>query len=305
MRSIITTVALVTLAAVTGASIAGSPAPVEPDAEDLDPSRVAALEYLETEVLLALGITPAGVADIGGYRQWVGIQSEALGDSRDLGSRQSPSLESLADLEPTLIVSSHWRHGNIAQRLTSIGPTLLYADLPQPEATDQYSRMQAIVRDLGQRLGRQAQAQQALTALDEQLASQRSRLRDSGADGAIVLAQHVQGSQRFRLFTDNSLAIRIARELGLSNGFEHAPQPHGFATVRLEDMLALPQDSHLLIVADRDDAAYQRLTDSRLWQSVPGVETERLIHLPTDTWFFGGPLSARRLADRITDGLLD
>lgn len=305
MRAIITTLALAAITTLSATAFAEPIAPVTPQSQEADTARVVALEYLETEILLALGITPAGVADIPGYRQWVGIQGERLTESRDLGSRKSPSLERLAALDPSLIVSSHWRHGTIAQRLTSIAPTLLYADLPEPGTSDQYSRMRAIVRDLGERLGREAEARAVLAGLDEQLASQRARLGDASAQVPVVLAQHIQGSQRFRLFTDNSLAVRVARELGLRNGFEHAPQPHGFATVRLEALLELPSDSQLLIVADRDDAAYQRLTDSRLWQSVPAVAKGRVIHLPTDTWFFGGPLSARRLADQLTGGLLN
>lgn len=40
-------------------------------AANIDPQRVVALEWLPAELLLALGVTPYGVADIPNYRLWV------------------------------------------------------------------------------------------------------------------------------------------------------------------------------------------------------------------------------------------
>lgn len=37
----------------------------------VDPKRIVALEWLPVELLLALGITPYGVADVPNYRLWV------------------------------------------------------------------------------------------------------------------------------------------------------------------------------------------------------------------------------------------
>jgi iron complex transport system substrate-binding protein len=95
----------------------------------------------------------------------------------------------------------------------------------------------------------------------------------------------------------------VAKRLGLENGFDHDPQPHGFATVRLRELLELPREARLLMVANREDAGYEEVMESPLWQAAPIVEAGRVIHLPTDTWFFGGPLSARRLADRVAEAL--
>lgn len=303
MRRAIIIIALAGMLLGAAAGAEESPAERAPNTNQLDASRVVALEYLETEILLALGITPAGAADIEGYRAWVGVLGDRLDGARDLGNRQSPNLERLAELDPSLIVSSHWRHGNLAQRLESIAPTLLYADLPEPQISDQYERMRAIVRDLGERVGRSDRADQVLGSLDEQLTAQRRKLDAGTSTKTIVVAQHVQGSQRFRLFTDNSLAIQVAERLNLNNGFNHAPEPFGFATVSLEGMLELPAQSHLLVVASRDDSAYQQLRESPLWRNVPPVSDGAVTTLRRDTWLFGGPLSAARIADRITDAL--
>ncbi len=50
-------------------------------AADVDPQRVVALEWLPAELLLALGVTPYGVADIPNYRLWVNeTRAARLGD---------------------------------------------------------------------------------------------------------------------------------------------------------------------------------------------------------------------------------
>ncbi|MDU7867788.1 MAG: Fe(3+)-hydroxamate ABC transporter substrate-binding protein FhuD, partial [Pantoea sp.] len=44
-----------------------------------DLSRIIALEWLPTELLLALGVTPYGVADLHNYNIWVGEPSLPAG----------------------------------------------------------------------------------------------------------------------------------------------------------------------------------------------------------------------------------
>ena len=59
-------------------------------AANIDPQRVVALEWLPAELLLALGVTPYGVADIPNYRLWV--NEPALPASViDVGLRPEPT----------------------------------------------------------------------------------------------------------------------------------------------------------------------------------------------------------------------
>ncbi len=70
-------------------------------AADVDPQRVVALEWLPAELLLALGVTPYGVADIPNYRLWV--NEPALPDSViDVGLRTEPNLELLTQMKPVV-----------------------------------------------------------------------------------------------------------------------------------------------------------------------------------------------------------
>lgn len=71
----------------------------------IDPRRIVALEWLPVELLLALGITPYGVADVPNYKLWV--SEPPLPDSViDVGLRTEPNLELLTEMKPSFMVWS-------------------------------------------------------------------------------------------------------------------------------------------------------------------------------------------------------
>src|SRR5690606_21233751 len=66
--------------------------------------RIVALEWTYVEGLLALGVQPVGIADLGGYAAWVTIGPQLSPDVVSVGTRQEPSIESIAHLQPDLII---------------------------------------------------------------------------------------------------------------------------------------------------------------------------------------------------------
>lgn len=76
---------------------------------DKPAKRVVALEWTYAEDVLAVGVQPVGVADIENYKKWVNIEPKLDDQVADVGTRQEPSLESIAALEPDLIITATWR----------------------------------------------------------------------------------------------------------------------------------------------------------------------------------------------------
>jgi iron complex transport system substrate-binding protein len=63
---------------------------------------IVALEWLPVELMLALGVTPYGVADIPNYNLWV--NEPKLPDSViDVGLRTEPNLELLTQMKPSFL----------------------------------------------------------------------------------------------------------------------------------------------------------------------------------------------------------
>lgn len=93
----------------------------------VDTQRIVALEWLPVELLLALGITPYGIADIPNYKLWV--SEPPLPDSViDVGLRTEPNLELLTEMKPSfccgrqamVLPLKSWRGLHLAGDLTSV-----------------------------------------------------------------------------------------------------------------------------------------------------------------------------------------
>ncbi|CAM5216345.1 Iron complex transport system substrate-binding protein OS=Ureibacillus acetophenoni OX=614649 GN=SAMN05877842_106109 PE=3 SV=1 [Ureibacillus acetophenoni] len=93
------------------------------------PEKIVILTNEGTEALLALGVKP-----VGAVQSWTGdpwyehIEAEMEGVT-SVGMEGEPSLETIASLEPDLIIGNKMRHEKIYEQLSSIAPTVFAEDL--------------------------------------------------------------------------------------------------------------------------------------------------------------------------------
>jgi len=266
--------------------------------------RVVALEWTYAEDLLVLGVEPAGVADVDGYRGWVA--SPVLpADVADVGTRQEPSLERIAALEPDLIVSATFRHDGIRDQLEAIAPTLLFN--PYPDGIDHLEEMRTTFSTLAAAVGRDAQAEAVLGDLDDKIDATAARLEQAGLAGApVAVAQGAlqQGTPVLRLFTANAMVSALLEEAGLTAAWSGPEEQYGFNTVDLEGLTALPDDAHLLTIAQSvSDPFTDAFPGNPVWDNLPVVRAGRVHPMGGDTWTFGGPASAGTFLDRVTTAL--
>ena len=141
----------------------------------IDSRRVVALEWLPVELLLALGVTPYGVADTHNYRLWV-EEPELPASVIDIGQRTEPNLELLQQMAPSLILMSEG-FGPSPEKLAPIAPSMSFAFSQQgstPLAVGKNS-----LRALGQRLGLEAAAEQHLNDFNQFMQAARQRFSAS------------------------------------------------------------------------------------------------------------------------------
>jgi iron complex transport system substrate-binding protein len=274
------------------------------DAADEPVKRIATLDFITTEIVALLGRDPVAVAGLADYREWVDVANGSVSQSRDLGRRTEPDREILAASQPDLITGATFRHQPLVDGLRRIAPVVLYNWLPSDKSVNPLDHLRQQVRHLGQRIGRAERAETVLSTMNRALAQQAERLDQADwANQPVLLAQHVRGTDRFNLYTEHSLASAIAREIGLATAWDGDADEFGYQTVGVRTLLEL-KSAHMLLIAQPDDRAFQQLSQSALWQSVPAVEAGRVHRLPPKTWFFGGPKTVSRLARQFTDALL-
>lgn len=272
------------------------------------PIRVVVLEFMFAEALASLDMTPVGMVDTAYYPSWIGYDAARLKSVPDVGTRQEPSLEAIAALEPDLIIGVGFRHASIFSALQSIAPTVLFRFSPDAIRSDsaptQLEWAREIFDTIGCLTGRVQAARTVERRLDEGLARDRQRLADAGRAGAsFVLLQELGLPDRYWAYTGNSLAGGVARRLGIDL-WPAEPTREGTRYVTSEDLLDRARSSVLLVSATGPEATLADKLSSPVWRYVPAWRAGRIGLVARNVWGFGGPMSALKLADTLTDALL-
>ncbi|WP_409422002.1 Fe(3+) dicitrate ABC transporter substrate-binding protein [Pseudaeromonas sp. ZJS20] len=203
------------------------------------PTRVVALEFSLVDALVAVGVSPVGIADDGSPARLLPALRQGLAPWRSVGSRAQPSLEVIADLKPDLILADGERHGAIYGALSRIAPTLLL-----PSSRVGYEANLTAAAQVGRAVGRQAAMQARLTlhhARMAQAARQLTPLRGH------TLQFGVSRENAFFAHPAASYAGGVLQALGLSTPAPEG-QDLGSRQIGLEQLLALNPD--YLLVGD-------------------------------------------------------
>jgi ABC-type Fe3+-hydroxamate transport system substrate-binding protein len=269
------------------------------------PTRVVALEWDALENLVALGIKPVGAADLRGYRTYVSVGLP--GGMTDAGRRQEPSIERIAKLKPDLIVVPGYRVGASLKTLRKIAKVLVTN--PYPGNTSDGAQFDAMVKDfraIGTAVGRRARAESVLRGMSTSFASLRGRLARAGRGRARVTVATpggTSGSPAARLFTDNSAAAEIVRRLGLRNAWTASAGRYGFSTVGVEALRKVQRGWLAFVYPGELAGQITRFTGQDAYKRLEMVRKKRVRNLRGNTWLFGGPLSAKVFAQRLTVAL--
>lgn len=87
------------------------------------PKKVVTLGQGQTDSVLAMGVTPVGVVEPW-TDDWYEYLPEEVEEAEVVGTELEPDLETIASLQPDLIVGSKLRHEAIYDKLSKIAPTV-------------------------------------------------------------------------------------------------------------------------------------------------------------------------------------
>lgn len=267
------------------------------------PLRILSLEFPLTESLLALGIQPLGVVEPAGYQAWIGYGN--LESVANLGSRQQPSLEQMALLQPDLILGIDYRHAPLFEALQRIAPTVLFHYEPGFSGQSQLDDSLHLFEQIARLTGRTPQAQQLLTQFETELAQHRQRLHQARLSQTSFLLLQDLGlaNDTYWLYTGNSMAAGLAHRLNL-RFWPETPSKDGVRYLYSQELLTEPAQYLLFSSLSGPDIGLDAKTASPVWQQIPAKQAGRVRLLERNIWSFGGPHSALRLARAITDALL-
>ncbi|MFI7172153.1 ABC transporter substrate-binding protein [Rhodococcoides fascians] len=127
-----------------------------------NPLRVVTLEPVELDTTVALGIVPVGTAvlsETAGVPTYLGTEAAGIAT---VGTVAEPTIEDIAAAQPDLILGTETRHAQYYDQLSAIAPTVFIASQSDPWRDS--------VRFVGRVLGKEAKAEELLTAYDDRCA---------------------------------------------------------------------------------------------------------------------------------------
>lgn len=261
------------------------------------PASIAALSWGVAEIAADLDLPLTGVADVEGYRTWVG--APPLPDGvRDLGLRNEPNLEALSELGPDLILASD-EQITLADRLGEIAPTWVVDQFSSDHDNAEAAR--DTYRKIAAAFGKTDFADGRLNQIDAAMAKAGDRVR-AHWEGEVppVLPVRVQTPTTVRIHGPNSMADAAIRGMGLTPAGEGDATDWGFALAPIEKLADYPDAAvvHIDPFPDKD-----ALFGSTLWQALPPVSNGRFA-VAEPAWTFGSVVSLEILADRFADALI-
>ncbi len=252
------------------------------------PERVAVLNWGLAQTLIALDIEPVAVADISGYRKWVGRPVLPAG-TVDLGRRIEPNLDVLAGTKPDLILMSSY-YNRARERLKSIAATETLS-IYQPDS-DALERSLEIAERLAATLDRDSEMERLRADFDRAVTD----LRDRTDAGDSVYVVRFRDGDHVQVFGAPGLFDGVLQRAGLTNAWQGQANFWGFAMIPIERLDAAAD--HLVVVEPVPRRAERMMADSPIWQALPAVR-QGDVHRLEPIWSFGGVPSAIHFADRL------
>jgi ferric hydroxamate transport system substrate-binding protein len=261
-------------------------------------ARVVALDGLFAETLLAIGLVPVAIANRPLYEKL--IAQPPLPDSvLDLGPLQEPNLEFLSLIAPDLILAAPWQ-AQIQVALTRIAPVVALPIVAG--AREPIDHLDALTRDLGDRVDRAAAARALVAGTDGALAEARAAL--AGRTGRpVYICRFRDDGRQLAVFGTRSTVGAVAQRLGLTNAWTGRQSGAGTVLAAVEDLAEVPDATLIHFDRGAETArALGRLDDSPLWRALPAVRAGRVIRMPV-VHPNGGLPSAARFARQVAAAL--
>lgn len=264
---------------------------------DSVPQRVVSISWAMTEDVLELGIKPVGVADIEGYTTWV-VRPPIPEGVADIGKREEPSIERLAELKPDVIILSNGQEGLI-DKLEQIAPVLFFD--AYSEEHDNAEAARGVYLELAKLFDKEALAQEKLAKMDAEFEDLKAKLHDHFGE----TLPKVTGIRFFNeavalVYGSNSMSQAALEKLGIEPAMPVPDSQWGFVQRKITDLSKI-RDGILLYI--KPAPGVEKLFNSPLWKAMPVARGGRVAAVES-TWSYGGALSVRYLAQAQTEALL-
>ncbi|GAA1522733.1 siderophore ABC transporter substrate-binding protein CdtB [Streptomyces albidochromogenes] len=268
--------------------------------------KVVGTEWNVVESLISLGVEPAGVADVKGYKTW-NTAVPLTGTPKDIGTRGEPSMDTIASLSPDLVVATSDPPPAALKQLREVAPVL---ELRAADASDPIGQMTENLDLIAKATGTTEQGEKLKEQFETKAAEGRKALAGAGLDGAkyaFADGYVVSNQASIRPYTSGSLIGAVSEKIGLKNAWTvKGDKSYGLASTDVEGLTKLGDVQFAYVGNDGDKNSTPftgLLAKDSVWKSLPFVKKGNVHRLPDGIWMFGGPESMGMYIDSVVKAL--
>lgn len=252
---------------------------------EVKPSRVVVLDSGELDDVLALGMTPVGMATTAGQNGVPSYLADKAQGIKTVGGISELNLESIAALKPDLILGSKLRANDLYDKLSAIAPTVFSIRPGFP-----WKENFLLVADT---VGEETKASEILNGYQARANDVKAKVEGTPT---ISLVRFRPGE--IRLYGNKSFIGVILKDVGL-------PRPK---IQNVED-LAVEVSQENIGQAAGDWLFYSsygkpettdenKVVNGNLWKSLAAVKADKAKRVDDEVWFLGlGPIGAMKVLD--------
>lgn len=268
-------------------------------------SKVVTLEWSVTEYVTSLGVQPIGAADVKGYNTWSQV-NPLEDDVKDVGVRTEPSVDSIAGLEPDLIIADVSSIPEDAmEQMKKIAPVLV---LNSASTTDLLDLVKSNQETVAQALGKEDAYTQVAEEYDTTIADAKKKIDDAGLQDtpvAYVYPTAEANNISFRVHGPGSTPAVVAESIDLANASTtEGDEAYGISQADLESLGDLPEDTRFFNWYDpTTEDPMTVLEKNPVWNDLDFVKADHVYTAKAGIWPYGGLDSMGAIATDFADQL--
>jgi ABC-type Fe3+-hydroxamate transport system substrate-binding protein len=268
---------------------------------DQPASKVAVLEWQQTEALLTLCVAPVAVADAEGYATWVNAVDLPEGTT-DVGQRGEPNINAVLATDPDLvIVEVTEKDDPVIEQFEKKGVPVLVTT--GADAEDPIQHMIDTFQLIAKATGRTERADAVVAEFQKDLDDAKAEVAAADLPGLdfVYLDGWLQGGNvALRPFGQGSLVGEVGEAIGLTNAWTGpVDEAYGLGQTDIEGFAEVDATWVFHTGYDGPDPeaedAIAALQANPIWNELPAVQAGRLTSFTPGTWTFGGPRSTQQV----------
>lgn len=253
------------------------------------PQRIVTLFQGANDVVVALGVKPAGVVESWVQQPVYEYLRKDLDGVPQVGQESQPNLEEINKLKPDLIIATKIRHEEIYEQLSQIAPTVVTETLFDWKET---------LKIAGEAMNKTEESNKLLADWETRVADFKEKMGDRLPIEATITNFRADQVRIFYM----GYAGKILKELGFTRPAGHDADTWGVELTSKEAIPDMNADMIFNFNSGTDTAAieknYQDWTSSPLWKNLDAVKNNQLYQVDEVAWnMAGGYTSANMMLD--------